>query len=335
MFVFSFNKKMNINLILDNKKIYINFIKLTYLIFALALLTILLGPYVRAEDAGLACPDWPLCHGYVIPPIDYQIYLEFIHRVVAGILGIFYSIWFFWGISNPKLRRLFLPYFILASFVLVMQIYLGRETITKQLNAYIVKFHLLNAIFFISVIFFILYRLYRIIYPIDIPLINIDKSNLRVLRLIVFLFLILIYIQIFLGGRVSANYVGLVCPNFPECYTEIIKNDNHEIINTVYIPPLILGFEMHFTHRAVGFIVFFYSLYLWYLFNKYDILKNKILLLVSMISLQIFLGILNIVFELPTLTRVIHSFLATVLFLTTFFIFLELKQILLSKNGQE
>jgi hypothetical protein len=106
--------------------------------------------------------------------------------------------------------------------------------------------------------------------------------------------------------------------------------------STLFIfPPLILGFEMHFTHRAVGFIVFFYSLYLWYLFNKYDILKNKILLLVSMISLQIFLGILNIVFELPTLTRVIHSFLATVLFLTTFFIFLELKQILLSKNGQE
>jgi len=332
MFVYYLNKTKDIGIMLNDKKLYTRFKILNYIVFSLALLTILFGPYVRAEDAGLACPDWPLCHGYVIPPLDYQIYLEFIHRVLAAVLGIFFTIWFFWGILYPKLRKLFLPYFLLASIVLVMQIYLGRETITKQLNAYIVKFHLLNAIFFVSVIFFVLYRLHRIIHPINVNHI-IDKNQLKTLRFLVFVFLTLIYLQIYFGGRVSANYVGLVCPEFPECYTEIIKNDNHEIINTVYIPPLILGFEMHFTHRVVGFMIFFYSLYLWYLFNKNKILEKEILLLISMITLQIFLGIINIVFELPTLTRVIHSFLATAIFLTTFYVFLELKQIILLKNG--
>jgi cytochrome c oxidase assembly protein subunit 15 len=318
------NQKNSISI---NKKLFHNYLTLTWLIFFLALLTILIGPYVRAEDAGLACPDWPLCHGYVIPPLDYQIYLEFIHRVIAGVLGLFYIIWFFWGISDKNLRKLLLPYFILSGFVLIMQIYLGRETITKQLNAYIVKFHLLNAVFFVSTIYYVLYRLRKIKNPINLNMSNINKESIEGLYISVLIFLVLLYIQIFLGGRVSANYVGLVCQEFPQCYTEIIKYDNKELINPVYIPPLIYGFEMHFTHRVMGFFLLFYSLFLWYLFSKNNILKGNILFLVSLLLFQVFLGIMNIIFELPTLIRVLHSFSATILFLTTFHLFLELKHI--------
>ena len=30
---------------------------------ALALLVVVVGAYVRLSDAGLGCPDWPLCYG--------------------------------------------------------------------------------------------------------------------------------------------------------------------------------------------------------------------------------------------------------------------------------
>ncbi|GIX41759.1 MAG: hypothetical protein KatS3mg129_1492 [Leptospiraceae bacterium] len=124
----------------------------------------------------------------------------------------------------------------------------------------------------------------------------------------------------------------MVCPEFPECYTEIIKNNNLEILHTVYIPPLIYGFEMHFTHRLIGFFIFFYILYLWYRFYKNKIFIRDIIFLVSLITFQIFLGILNIVFELPTLVRVLHSFMATILFLTTFHIYLNLKETIRTKE---
>src|SRR3954454_16192043 len=53
---------------------------LTFLIFLL----ISLGGLVRNAGAGLSCPDWPLCYGRVVPPMSYQVFLEWFHRLIAG-----------------------------------------------------------------------------------------------------------------------------------------------------------------------------------------------------------------------------------------------------------
>src|SRR2546427_5245748 len=49
---------------------------------------IILGGLVRATGAGLACPDWPLCPGRLIPPLDTLVLIEWRHRFVASIVGI-------------------------------------------------------------------------------------------------------------------------------------------------------------------------------------------------------------------------------------------------------
>jgi heme A synthase len=43
------------------------------------------GNLVAGMKAGLACPDWPLCHGKVLPPFRADIYMEFLHRVIAAV----------------------------------------------------------------------------------------------------------------------------------------------------------------------------------------------------------------------------------------------------------
>ncbi|MEK6778067.1 MAG: COX15/CtaA family protein, partial [Candidatus Deferrimicrobiota bacterium] len=46
------------------------------------------GNLVAGLKAGLACPDWPLCHGKILPPFRIDIYMEFLHRVIAALAGI-------------------------------------------------------------------------------------------------------------------------------------------------------------------------------------------------------------------------------------------------------
>ncbi len=67
------------------------FLDIRYLAAFTAIATyalIVLGATVRATDSGLACPDWPRCHGELIPPLETQILIEYSHRLAAASVGL-------------------------------------------------------------------------------------------------------------------------------------------------------------------------------------------------------------------------------------------------------
>src|SRR5437879_13917138 len=49
---------------------------------------VVLGGVVRVSGSGLGCPDWPLCHGHLLPPLQLHVLIEYSHRTVASLASL-------------------------------------------------------------------------------------------------------------------------------------------------------------------------------------------------------------------------------------------------------
>ncbi len=108
-----------------------------------ALITI--GGLVRATESGLGCPDWPLCHGQIIPPFEYHVLIEYSHRLTASVVGLLVVactalVWFKHR-ESAGLKRLM----AVAVVALIVQVILGGITVLTELPAPIVTAHLFAA----------------------------------------------------------------------------------------------------------------------------------------------------------------------------------------------
>ena len=135
------------------------FQKLTLVTIATTLALVTMGVIVRAYDAGMGCPDWPLCYGQVLPPLgDQKAWLEWIHRSIAALLG-----FLVFGVAVVALRdhrdRRSLVLASLAAVVLVVfQAWLGRETVRLNNSGESVTAHLASAMADFGLFIFIFVR---------------------------------------------------------------------------------------------------------------------------------------------------------------------------------
>jgi len=105
--------------------------------------TIVVGGTVRSMGAGLACPDWPLCHGAVVPNVsDPHIAVEYAHRLVAALTSLFLFLSMLFALLwfRSELRLVTLSTMGVA--VLVTQVAIGALTITSRLDPLVVTAHL-------------------------------------------------------------------------------------------------------------------------------------------------------------------------------------------------
>ena len=133
--------------------------KIRRLVWKLCVATLVLmaiGSATRVMNAGLACPDWPLCYGELVPAkqMNFQVFLEWFHRLDAALIGfgaIALSALSWW--YRRSLPR-WLPFAAtFALFLIVFQGILGGLTVTQLLRFDIVTAHLGTAlIFFITLI---------------------------------------------------------------------------------------------------------------------------------------------------------------------------------------
>ena len=125
-----------------------------HLLVALIALVVI-GGATRVMEAGLACPDWPLCYGSLLPgrQMNLQVFLEWFHRLDAFVVGVgllvLTSASWWWRRELPK----GFPLFSSLSLVLVaVQAGLGALTVTLLLPFPVVTAHLLTALVLVALL---------------------------------------------------------------------------------------------------------------------------------------------------------------------------------------
>ena len=317
-----------------------------WLCFSAALLTwplIPFGAFVRLKNAGLSCPDWPLCYGQFIPPAGYEIALETGHRFVAALLGLLIitiAIVSFRQRSNFHIRGL-----ALFSLVLVcIQGLIGALTVTMTLWPPIVTLHLIGG----NLLFGVLVYLTRITFSLDrLENSEVADSVIKVfqvkpgMRLRVGLMIALLFLIIASGGYNSSTYSGLHCEAFPGCHegsyfsfgmsgTDISKltGIRENILQPApeeYQGRFLPEFRNEWIHMLHRFIAVFGGMAL--LIMSWVWLKNrfgfKIInnFIVSLILLEIIVGVLNSVLRVPVPISALHTAIAATLTGLMFFAF--------------
>ena len=182
----------------------------TLLTFAL----IVIGSVVRTTGSGLACPDWPLCQGRLIPPFQFNVMIEWFHRLIALAVSLAVIAIAGWTLARAALRPRLAGLALLAVALLAAQVLLGALTVWKLLDPSVVSGHLA-----VALLLFLTLLSYTMVArsggePEEAAAMPARPAGLMPILAIA---TGLTYVQALLGGVVSSHHASLVCPDWPTC----------------------------------------------------------------------------------------------------------------------
>ena len=206
-------------------------------------LLVTVGVIVRATGSGMGCPDWPLCYGRLIPPLDdSKAWWEWIHRTIAAVIGFLILGVAFFAWKDHRDRRSILWPSLVAVVLVGFQAWLGRETVRMNNSGDSVTAHLAAAMSLLGILVYVTVRAF---YPARLPL----RGGSQRFTLLAVLTAAVLFVLLLFGSNVTAHDAGLVFPDWP-------------LMNGTVLPiqpgmdPQVRGlYEAHVLHRYVAAFV--------------------------------------------------------------------------------
>jgi len=314
------------------------FRKLAWVAVFYTFIVVVVGAYVRLADAGLGCPDWPGCYGELTPhharenierAVDAQggvhgpvslgkAWKEMFHRYIAGGLGLLiFAIAVTAWVQRHALKQS--PLLASGLLVLVMlQAALGMWTVTLLLKPVIVTLHLLGGLATLALLVWLALRQQA-----PPAIVAATQSKLRPWAVLA---LLIVVVQIALGGWVSTNYAALACVDFPVCHGEWMpRMDFHHSFQLVRELGMTaagthLSYDaitaIHWTHRVGALVTLLYvGGFAGVLMRNPQLARYGVLLLAVLLA-QVALGMANVLAGLPLVVAVAHNAGAAILLMT-------------------
>jgi heme A synthase len=272
---------------------------------ALALMTLVLGSWTRINGAGLTCPDWPLCHGRILPSLANGTLWEWTHRLLATSLAA--AMVAIVAIAWKKRSRSPFITPILATIIalFLLQIVLGAQTVWLANTPISVVLHWATAIALIAALSAM--AIFAAACD-EVPARIRDASRASRIQLAALVTTAAAaFVTMCIGAYVSSSGAGLACLSIPGCAGNVV----------VYTP----GQFVQMVHRIAAGATLLSAVAAFAVVWGYAAsarLRVAVTLGVTLISLQVLLGLLNVAFRLPSDLREAHAVNAALLFVTFF-----------------
>jgi len=266
---------------------------------ALTFALIVLGALVRAHGAGLACPDWPLCFGELVPTFDLRVGFEWSHRVLAGGVALLFAALAALTLRRPELRADVGPAVAAAGVLLGVQILLGALTVWQLLASWTVTSHLVIGNAFALTALWIAADLRDRARGGAAP----ERAPAAAAAAVV-VAAALLGAQLVLGGLVSSQYAGLACPDWPACR------------DGVWFPAWEGAVGLHLLHRWNAVLLLAALAAAAWASRGVRGLRGPAAAAVALGTLQLGVGVANVWLGIPVEVTGLHSALAAALVLT-------------------
>ena len=262
-----------------------------------------LGGVVRATESGLGCPDWPLCHGRIVPPFELTTLIEYSHRLAASALSILVLAVAVLAWLHFRRNGWIVVPSILGLSLAVAAAILGGITVLTELDSWVVMVHLglaeslLACLVILTVVGWMPGRSLKKGGPAGR-----DADGLNSLVLATGLG---VFVLILLGSYMVGQDAGHACPTWPLCEGSLAPEGTSPAINMVH----------RYVAAGVGLLVIATAVWAWSRRTHRPEIGLTGLVLVAVFAVQIAVGAATVWAGFPAQMKVMHLSLATLAWL--------------------
>jgi heme A synthase len=267
-----------------------------------ALMTLMLGSWTRINGAGLTCPDWPLCRGRLLPSLGDGTLWEWLHRLLAFAVAPLVAALIAAAWRERRRSPFVAPTMGAIALLFLAQVFLGAETVRLGNTPLSVVLHWATAMALIASL-----SAMAVFAAASDAALKLPADGSRLLPIALGVTAVVAFATMCVGAYVSSSGAGLACLSIPGCAGNVVVYTSGQYVQM-----------LHRVTAAATLISAAGALALAWAHTASVRVRVAVLLGVTLVAVQVLLGLLNVALRLPTDLREAHSVNAALVFLAFF-----------------